>query len=189
MARMNKIVEFLIHHKPIAYASKILIASLLCWYGLLFLGIPNPIWAVITVMVVSDPSLTTTWGLARVRLINTIVGCIFGLSSILLFGYSPLVMILTAAFTVMFVNLLSRYPVNWRLAPVTVLILMDAGRLAETHAEEFHYVMLRLTEIAVGSLVALALAGLYTKLAKKDKPFETPPVSSKEPPLKADQFL
>ena len=184
---MNKIVEFLIQHKPIAYASKVFLASVICWYGLLLLGIPNPIWAVITVMVVSDPSLTTTWSLARVRAINTIVGCIFGLGSILLFGYSPFIMIITASITVMFVNLLSRYPVNWRLAPVTVLILMDAGRLAQTHAEEFHYVMLRLSEIAVGSAVALILAGLYTKLARQSQPQQS--AASREDQLPSDYLL
>lgn len=187
MGTMDKIIGFLVNHKPIAYASKVFLASLICWYGLVAFGIPNPIWAVITVMVVSDPSLTTTWGLARVRAINTIVGCIFGLGSILLFGYSPLIMIVTASVTVMFVNLLSRYPVNWRLAPVTVLILMDAGRLAETHAEEFHYVMLRLSEIAVGSIVALALAGVYTKLTRRIAPVA--PVRQHEDQLPSDYLL
>ena len=161
--------EFFLRQKPLIYASKIFFCTLICWYGLLWAGIPNPIWAVITVLVVSDPSLTTTFGLAKVRAINTIVGCIFGLGSILAFGYSPLIMILTAAMTVFFVNLLSRYPVNWRLAPVTVVILMDAGRLAETHQEEFHYVLLRLLEIGVGSAVALGMAGIYTRLANRGR--------------------
>ncbi len=164
-------------HKSFIYASKVMIASLICWYGLILFGITNPIWAVITVFVVSDPDLNTTFGLAKVRGLNTIVGCTLGLASIFYFGYSPLVMILTAAFTVMLVMRVPRYPVNWRLAPVTVVILMDAGRLAQTHEEEFHYVMLRVMEIGIGSFVALALAGIYTKLAKRKNPPATAQVS------------
>ena len=164
------LVKNLLSHKSFVYASKIFIASAICWYGFKLAGIENPIWAVITVMVVSDPSLNTTLGLAKTRAINTVVGCGFGLASIFLFGYSPLNMLITASITVMFVTMISRYPVNWRLAPVTVIILMDAGRLAQTHEEEFHYVMMRVMEIGVASVVSLALAGIYTKLAqRKDK--------------------
>ena len=171
-----KYLNPVITHKSFIYASKIFLASIICWYGLTLAGIDNPIWAVITVMVVSDPNLSTTFGLAKTRVINTIVGCAIGLSSILLLGYSAFTMILSAALTVMLVNVISRYPVNWRLAPVTVIILMDAGRLATTHEEEFHYVMLRVMEIGFGCFVALCLAGLYTKLAnrKPAKPVITP---------------
>lgn len=171
-----KITKRLISHKSFVYASKIFLASMICWYGLILAGIENPIWAVITVMVVSDPNLSTTFGLAKVRVINTLVGCAIGLSSILLFGYSPFNMIVSAAITVLVVNMISRYPVNWRLAPVTVIILMDAGRLAQTHEEEFHYVMMRVMEIGIGCIVALSLAGLYTKLAKRKEKIE--PASS-----------
>ena len=163
-------IQTALTHKSFVYASKIFLAASICWYGLTLAGIENPIWAVITVMVVSDPSLKTTFGLAKVRVINTFVGCAVGLASILYFGYSPINMILTATFTVACVTFTSRYPVNWRLAPVTVVILMDAGRLAQTHEEEFHYVMMRVMEIGIGCAVALALAGVYTKLAnRKDK--------------------
>lgn len=164
---MSKYLNTLLTHKSFIYASKIFLASVISWYGLILAGIENPIWAVITVMVVSDPSLNTTLGLAKVRALNTIVGCAFGLISIFLFGYSPMIMILTAVLTVTCVNMISRYPVNWRLAPVTVVILMDAGRLAATHQAEFHYVLMRVGEIGFGSVVALALAGLYTRLANR----------------------
>ncbi|PZP55362.1 MAG: FUSC family protein [Micavibrio aeruginosavorus] len=174
-------LKLAISHKSFVYSSKVFIASLICWYSLTLMGIANPIWAVITVFVVSDPDLNTTFGLAKVRGLNTIVGCTIGLASIFYFGYSPLVMIMAAAFTVLFVMRVPRYPVNWRLAPVTVVILMDAGRLASTHEEELHYVMLRVLEIGVGSFVSLGLAGLYTRLAKphavKTEP-PTPPANS-----------
>jgi len=155
--------------KALIYASKTLLGALICWYGLLFLGVANPIWAVITVMIVSDPDVTTTLNLAEARAINTAVGCAVGLVTMLLFGYSPEASLFAAAFTVFVIMLIDRYPANWRLAPATVIILMDAGRLATSHREEITYALLRLIEIAVGCAVAIALAGLYTYLAKRKK--------------------
>ena len=169
----RRLASYIFRQKAVVYSSKILLASLICWYSLSFAGVTNPIWSVITVLVVSDPNLNTTLGLSKVRAINTLVGCAFGISSIFLFGYSPLVMILTAAVTVLFVNGVSRYPANWRLAPVTVVILIDAGRLADSHAAELHYAWMRVSEIAIGCIVALVLAGIYTKLAERKT--ETPP--------------
>ncbi|GAB1583334.1 FUSC family protein [Phyllobacterium phragmitis] len=155
--------------KALTYASKTLLGALICWYGLLLLGVANPIWAVITVMIVSDPDVTTTLNLAEARAINTAVGCAVGLATMLLFGYSPEASLFAAAFTVFVIMLIDRYPANWRLAPATVIILMDAGRLASSHREEITYALLRLVEIAVGCAVAIALAGLYTYLARRKK--------------------
>lgn len=164
---MRPFLQYLLHQKSFLYSSKIFLAAAICWYGLLFAGIENPIWAVITVFVVSDPSLTTTLGLAKVRTLNTLVGCAVGLSAIMLFGYSPLISIISAAATVAIVTTIDRYPVNWRLAPVTVIILMDAGRLATDKTQEFHYVLMRVMEIGIGCGVALLLAGIYTKLTNR----------------------
>lgn len=166
---MTRLASYILRQKAVIYASKIFLASVICWYSLSWAGVANPIWSVITVLVVSDPNLSTTLGLSKVRAINTIVGCAFGITSIFLFGYSPLITITTAALTVLFVNGVSRYPANWRLAPVTVVILMDAGRLADNHAAELYYAWMRVSEIAVGCIVALGLAGIYTKLAERKK--------------------
>lgn len=169
--------QLLLRHKSLLYASKILLGAMIAWYGLSWCGIENPIWAVITVIIISDPSLTTTFDLAKARAINTVVGCTFGLSSLLLFGYSPLSTMLTVTLTVMIVTMIERYPTNWRLAPVTVIILMDAGRLATTHEEEIRYVLMRAGEIGVGCCIALGLAVLYTRLAQRAAADQQMPLS------------
>ncbi len=157
--------------RSLRYASRTLIGAAICWYGLRWAGITNPVWAVITVIIVSDPDIATTAELAKARAVNTAVGCLVGLIILLVLGYSPLGAIIGAALTVMAVMLIDRYPTNWRLAPVTVIIVMDAGRLAQTHAEEISYALLRMVEIAVGCAVALCLAAIYTRwLALGRKP-------------------
>ena len=150
--------------KALIYASKTLLGGLICWYGLLCLGIDNPIWAVITVIIVSDADIQATLNSATARTINTTVGCAVGLATMLLFGYSPQAGVVAAGFTVFIVLLIHRYPSNWRLAPATVVILMDAGRLAADYHQGLFYALLRFGEIVVGCAVAIALAWVYSRI-------------------------
>ncbi|RCS23625.1 FUSC family protein [Phyllobacterium salinisoli] len=158
--------------KALVYASKMLLGAAICWYGLLAMGVADPVWGVITVLIVSDPDVATALDLAKVRTINTAVGCTVGLATMLIFGYSPEASLVAIALTVISIMMIDHYPANWRLAPATVFIVMDAGRLAATQHQEISYAMMRMLEIAVGCGVALALARLYTYLAGR-KPRET----------------
>ncbi len=146
------------------YASKIFVGALICWGILLLCGIENPLWAIITVVLVSDPDLNIARTLVIARVINTIVGCTVGFIALTLFGFSLPVAIITITLLVLLITSIEHYPVNWRLAPVTVLILLDASRNAANAHEEIHFALLRAIEIGVGSLVALVLAILYTRL-------------------------
>lgn len=155
------------------YASKALLGSLLCWTLLREAGLENPFWAVITVILVSDPDLSIARGLAFARAVNTLLGCTVGLITMLAFGYAPLAAIAAAALTVLIATSIGNYPSNWRLAPVTVIILMDAGRLATSHVEEIQFALLRATEIGVGCIVALVLAVFYTRALRRTAPLPT----------------
>lgn len=150
--------------RALLYASKTLAGCLICWFVLRGFGIEQPIWAIITVLIISDPDVQTTLGLAKARSINTAVGCAIGMLTIWLFGYSPFASLFGAALTVLIILMIDKYPVNWRLAPATVVIVMDAGRLAASRNEELLLALARLAEIIFGSLVAIALAWIYTRI-------------------------
>lgn len=155
--------------KSLLYASKIFIGALACWGILLLVGISNPLWAIITVVLVSDPDLSTARTLVIARVINTIVGCTVGFATLASFGFTLPVAIATITLLVLLITSIENYPANWRLAPVTVLILLDASRVAATTQQEVHFALLRAIEIGVGSLVALVLALLYTRLFSAPK--------------------
>jgi uncharacterized membrane protein YccC len=159
--------HFSLSEKSLFYAVKTLLGSCICWYGTLALGIDNPIWAVISVIIVSDADLSGTATLAKVRVINTAVGCGTGLISLLFFGYSPLVCLLTASVTVLLITSLQYYPSNWRLAPVTVVILMNAAQQAGDKKEAILLALTRAAEIGIGCAIALILAFAFSHLAKK----------------------
>ncbi len=150
--------------KTLLYASKTLLGAIISWYALRAFGIVDPVWGIITIILVSDPDMSTAANLSKVRIINTVVGCIIGLISLFLFGYAPSSMILTVVATILLVMSYEKYPSNWRLAPVTVVILMDAARLATSSAEELELAFMRAGEIAFGCAVALVLSFLYAPL-------------------------
>lgn len=156
-------IHLTLPQKSLLYASKTMIGALICWGVLHLIGIDNPMWAMITVVLVSDPDLNTARTLVAARVVNTIVGCAIGLSALLLFDFSLWVALAAAALTILVITSIERYPTNWRLAPVTVLILFDAARNAASPQDEIHFALLRALEIGLGSAVALALALIYTR--------------------------
>ncbi|HEU5047907.1 MAG TPA: FUSC family protein [Rickettsiales bacterium] len=151
-------LSFALTSKSVLYSVNILLGSIICWYSLSWLGMQDPIWSIITVILVSDPDLSTAITLARMRVINTIVGCAVGLITLLIFGYNPLVSFFAASLIVFVITCIEGYPANWRLTPVTVIIVMAASRDAVTYHDEIYYAVARAGEIVAGCLVSLSIA-------------------------------
>lgn len=151
--------------KSLLYASNTFLSAVLCWYGLILLGIQDPIWGIITVVFVSDPDFKNVIHLSKIRGINTIAGGFIGITSLLLFGYSPLNCFFTISATVLLITSISHYPSNWRLAPATVIILMDAGRQASGQAAEIHDALARALEIGFGCLASIIIMLLHAEVA------------------------
>jgi len=152
-----------INKKSLLYAVNVLVASSICWIGLVRLGIANPLWAIITVILVSDPDLSTILTLSKMRVINTLVGCAFGIVALMAFGYNPWISFCAAALIVVIVTSIENYPANWRLTPVTVFIVMNASKDAANHHDELKYALMRAGEILSGCLVALGVAFVQVK--------------------------
>jgi len=161
--------HIILSKKPVIYALKTFLGAVICWYGLVLAGINNPLWAVITVVIVSDPDLSTAKTLAKMRVINTLVGCFAGLAALILFGYSPFICFLTMAATILIITSIGSYPSNWRLAPVTIIILMNAGMTATNRQDEVKFALIRAGEISIGCFVALILALAYTKYLQQNE--------------------
>ncbi len=80
-----------------------------------------------------------------------------------LVGYSPVISLFAAAITVGVVVMIDNYPSNWRLAPATVVIIMDAGSAAQTSDQELWLALSRFLEITLGCVVALSVAWIYSR--------------------------
>src|SRR5262249_37056734 len=73
--------RFLIHQDAMGLHSaiRIFIGTTAVWLLLRFVGDANPIWAVISVIVVTEPQLQTAWLTIGSRIANTLIGCTTGL--------------------------------------------------------------------------------------------------------------
>ena len=72
----------------LVYIIKILSGSVILWYGLRALGLQEPYWAMISLIIVTEPDMTVAKANFKARLVNTISGCIIACLSLVLFGTS-----------------------------------------------------------------------------------------------------
>jgi uncharacterized membrane protein YccC len=151
--------------KPYAwlYVLKILLGALISWFGLQAMQIERPYWAMITICIASDPDLETARTVALARFLNTLVGGAVGLTGVMIGGLRPLTMFICLAITTALVTTIPKYPANWRLAPATVVIIMEVAAIEGTsRATEMRIAEQRLLQVCVGCAVALALAWVFS---------------------------
>ncbi|WP_406851189.1 FUSC family protein [Herbaspirillum huttiense] len=150
----------------LAYLVKILSGCLILWYGLRALGIEEPYWAMISLIIVTEPDMTVAKANFRARLINTISGCIVSCIALVVFGPTFLAMLVALTAAVVVAMLLQNYPSNWRLGPATVVILLSAAFSGNGLSQELHLALMRVGEVIVGSTVALLQTVIYMWLLK-----------------------
>src|SRR5689334_983770 len=92
---------FSIKSKEISFALRIVIGCAIVWFTLDFFHDAKKIWALISVIVVSDPNFSTVRENAKSRLINTLVGCVVGLVFVYFFGTSFVSLICAVAVSVL----------------------------------------------------------------------------------------
>jgi uncharacterized membrane protein YccC len=150
----------------LVYIIKIVCGSLILWYGLPPLGFEEPYWAMISLIIVTEPDMNLARANFKARLINTLTGAAAACISLLLFGPTFHAMLIAMVVTVAIAMLWQNYPSNWRLGPITVVILLSAAFTGSGVHEELHLALLRVTEVIVGSIVALLQGAVYVQVQK-----------------------
>lgn len=148
----------------LVYIVKILTGTLLAWFGMRALGVAEPYWAVISVIIVTEPDFSVARANFRARLINTFTGSVIALTALTLMGGTFWAMLAALIAAVLLAMLWSGYPSNWRLGPITVVILMSAAIQGQGPQQELHLALLRVAEVLAGSAVALLQALVYSRL-------------------------
>lgn len=150
----------------LVYLIKILSGCLLLWYGLRAAGIEEPYWAMISLIIVTEPDMTIAKANFRARLINTLSGCVVSCIALVIFGPTFLAMLVALTAAVIVAMLLQNYPSNWRLGPATVVILLSAAFSGSGLNQELHLAFMRVGEVIVGSTVALLQTMIYIWLLR-----------------------
>jgi uncharacterized membrane protein YccC len=139
------------------YAVRILIGCVIAWFVLDRIHHPNPLWALISVIIVTEPELSAAFLAFNSRIANTLVGCAVGLSFLYLLGPSHWSILLGIIVSVILCTHFIRVPGSWRVAPVTVAILMTPSVLGGGRAAGLAVAIDRTVEVLLGSAVALLI--------------------------------
>ncbi len=153
---------FSINYKGLSYAMRILLGCMIVWWTLSYFNDVRKVWALISVIVVTEPDYEAIRNASISRVINTVVGCLIGLFFVSVFGVA--VWSLLAAITVAVVlgTSFNKYPSSWKLAPVTVIIVMMPAVTENAALKDAMMVALTRTgEVLFGCFVAFMLSLIF----------------------------
>ncbi|MEO8751274.1 MAG: FUSC family protein [Casimicrobiaceae bacterium] len=156
-----------LRENALIYIIKLLTGSLLVWYGLRAVGIPEPIWALISLIVVTEPDLVLAKRNFRARVINTLNGTLVAGLALWVFGATFIAMLAAMTVATLIAMSIENYPNNWRLAPNTTVVLMSAALAGTGLSDEIRLAMYRVGEVMTGSTVALLQTLVYASLIRK----------------------
>jgi uncharacterized membrane protein YccC len=136
-----------------AHAVRVLLAMGVCWAVISALGLNDPVWALISVIMVTDPDPSISAGLARARLLNTMAGVTLGLTCLLLCGTAPWVVFLGVALMIVIGTQRVQSPAKLRLATLTVVLVLGAGAVRHSTGAALETGLKRAGEVLLGCVV------------------------------------
>lgn len=142
----------------IRYAVRVLISGLIVWLLLGVVAHVDPLWGLISAVVVTDLKVQSAMKNFVSRLLNTLIGCVIGLTFLKLFGASAWVVLLAMALAIIVSADLVKVPVSWRIAPITAAIVMTPAYMAHSAHAGLTAALQRTGEVLVGSAVAVAVS-------------------------------
>ncbi len=152
------------------YAGRILIGCAIVWFVLDRFHHPNPLWALISVIIVTEPELSAAFLAFNSRIVNTLIGCAVGLSFLYLLGPRQWSILLGIIVSVIICTSFIRVPGSWRVAPVTVAVLMTPSVLGGGRSAGLATAIDRTVEVLIGSAVALLVtyvASLVQRIVRR----------------------
>jgi uncharacterized membrane protein YccC len=140
------------------YAVRVLISGTIVWFLLGKLAHTDPLWGLISAVVVTDLKVQSAMKNFVSRMLNTLIGCGIGLLFLKLFGASAWVVLLAMALSVIISSDLVQVPISWRIAPITTAIVMTPAYLLHSAHAGLTAALQRTGDVVVGSLVAVAVS-------------------------------
>ena len=156
--RGREAIRQLERRRGLHHAVRVLISGAIVWFLLGVVAHVDPLWGLISAVVVTDPKVGSALNNFVSRMLNTLIGCLTGLLFLRLFGASAWVMLLAMALAVIISADVVRVPISWRIAPITTAIVMTPAYLSHSPHAGLTAAMQRTGEVVVGSLVAVAVS-------------------------------
>lgn len=149
----------------VQFGLSIFLGTCFLWFTLHILFGANPLWAVISLILVMEPNMETTWDSFKLRINNTVIGCLIGLLCLLTIKQQALLLPLALAATI-FIKYLFRTPSGWRVASITTAIVVTSALAEHSSAMGLIIALQRVLEVFLGSATALLVACLLSPMRK-----------------------
>ena len=146
------------------YGVRILVGSSLLWLLLSVLADQNPIWAISSMVAVTEPQLQVARSNFRARVENTAVGGLMGLLFLIVAGPRHWLLPLAMTATVFVAIYVVRVQTYWRIAPITAALVMAGSLQKHSRQGGVEVGLRRLAEVILGSAMALAVAFAFAKI-------------------------
>jgi uncharacterized membrane protein YccC len=147
------------HRARLWLVLRMMISTTLAYALATALRLPQGYWAVLTAIIVTQNSVGGSLKAAIDRLVGSVCGALLGaLAAVLLPAHTPLALGLVLVGALTPLVLLTAYAPNYRIAPVTAIIVLLSSGAATLGP--LGYAFDRVLEIALGSVVGVAVSVL-----------------------------
>jgi len=145
----------------IHYTVRIFIGTLIVWSLTQAIHAATPIWAVVSLIIVTEPQMHMAWLAFRSRMLNTLVGATVGFGAQLFAGPTPLAMTSAIALSALISTCVNRFQLGWRIAPITSALVISATMTQRSGLEA---ALSRTFDVFLGSAVAVAVSLVMERL-------------------------
>jgi uncharacterized membrane protein YccC len=149
------------------YTVRILVGTTIVWLALHRIRGLDPLWAIISVVIVSEPAFESALLAFKSRVINTLIGSTLGLACLFVLGPAIWSILLAMAVSVLLCTRFIRVPLSWKIAPVTVALVMTPSVLDHSVSAGYSIALRRTGEVLFGSAVAVSVSLLGSKLPRR----------------------
>jgi uncharacterized membrane protein YccC len=151
------------------FAVNIFLGTTIVWFMLRDI-VPNPIWAVASMVAAIDPKVEVAARMFKSRMINVLVGCAVGLTFIAIGGSSEWKLPLALAVTVLVSSYLVRVPTMWRQAPITAALIIAATLTHHSTASGLEHGLGKVAEVLFGCVAGLLVSWAMARVWPMEEP-------------------
>lgn len=149
----------------VMHGFKTAFAAVLAYAITTILALEFGYWAVISTVIVMQVYVADSVEMCLYRFTGTLIGALLGVLVILVFPKTPLFIGIALFVTIGICSFLTRYKTRYRMAAITVVIVVMTGMQAQ---DVFIFGLSRVFEICIGILCAFAVSVLVFPKRKVD---------------------
>ncbi len=166
VSRITAPFRRILNRDPLAvhYAVRIFLGTALLWILLQRLGDNHAIWAIITMVFITEPHIRSALESFRLRLYNTFVGCGIAILALAVAGPRHWVLPVGVTLAVLLSTRTPESPASWRTTPVAAGVVLTAGLSAQSWEVGLRTALIRAGEVMLGGITAIVIAWLMSRI-------------------------